>query len=255
MLNHYELKAQSKLIMRNSRPLPLSVSFAYLLVCVVLGYLSQRIMGTNVTVADAEKAARLFWDADYYGAMALLQKYQPETGAAFIDLLLQGVSTVMSFGFLIFIINTVRRNGACLGNLLDGFGIVWRVLWLEILMGLFIMLWSLLFIVPGIIAAYKYRMAPYLLIDHPEMRPMECIRESKRMMNGHKGDLFLLDLSFIGWTILGIVPIIGYAVQLYTLPYFRLTYTLYYEGLCGRIYTASDFPPQDPENKDGGNIF
>ena len=92
---------------------------------------------------------------------------------------------------------------------------------------------------PGIIAAYRYRQAIYLLIDHPEMSVMDCIRESKRMMAGHKWELFVLDLSFIGWGFLSSLAMIGWLVRIYTTPYFGLTYALYYEALCGR--TAADY--------------
>ena len=72
-----------------------------------------------------------------------------------------------------------------------------------LLSGIFVFLWSLLFIVPGIIKAYAYSMAYYVKCDHPEYDWKQCITESRRIMNGHKGKLFLLDLSFIGWYIVG----------------------------------------------------
>ena len=95
------------------------------------------------------------------------------------------------------------------------------------------MLWSLLFVIPGIIAAYRYRMALYLLLDHPEMSVMQCIQESKRMMKGHKGELFVMDLSFLGWASLESIPVFGYAVQVWTTPYISMSYVLYYEALRG----------------------
>ena len=70
---------------------------------------------------------------------------------------------------------------------------------------------------------YK-RQALYLLLDHPEMGVTECIRESKRLMRGHKAELFILDLSFIGWALLSVIPF----VSIYTIPYTEATYALYY---------------------------
>ena len=67
---------------------------------------------------------------------------------------------------------------------------------------LFIALWSLLFVIPGIIKAYAYAMMPYILADNPNMSSMDALRHSERLMYGHKGDLFRLHLSFIGWLIL-----------------------------------------------------
>jgi uncharacterized membrane protein len=96
-------------------------------------------------------------------------------------------------------------------------------------MTLFIFLWSLLLIIPGIIAAYRYRMATYLLIDHPEMSPLECIRASKQMMAGHKGELFVLDLSFIGWYIVGSLCCgVG---TLWVAPYYEATRAQIYEAV------------------------
>ena len=70
------------------------------------------------------------------------------------------------------------------------------------LRGLYTALWSLLFIIPGIIAHYRYAMTPYIMAEHPDMTAGEAIEASKQMMDGHKGELFLLHLSFIGWDIL-----------------------------------------------------
>jgi len=68
---------------------------------------------------------------------------------------------------------------------------------------IFTFLWSLLFIIPGIIKSYSYSMAVYLKVDHPDYDWKQCIDESQRMMQGHKWELFVLDLSFIGWLFVG----------------------------------------------------
>jgi uncharacterized membrane protein len=68
---------------------------------------------------------------------------------------------------------------------------------------LFTFLWTLLFIIPGIIKAYAYRMVPYILADNPKMDAMEAIALSRKMMDGNKWNTFVLDLSFLGWYLLG----------------------------------------------------
>lgn len=68
---------------------------------------------------------------------------------------------------------------------------------------LFTMLWSLLFVIPGIVKAYSYSMAMYIKNDNPDYDWRKCIDESQEMMSGHKADLFMLDLSFLGWMIVG----------------------------------------------------
>lgn len=72
-----------------------------------------------------------------------------------------------------------------------------------LLVTLYTFLWSLLFIIPGVIKSYSYAMTYYIRVDHPEYTATQCIDESRRMMDGHKMKLFLLDLSFIGWLIVG----------------------------------------------------
>ena len=74
---------------------------------------------------------------------------------------------------------------------------------LYLLQLLYIWLWSLLFVIPGIVKAYAYRLAPYIAIDRPELSVNDCITESRRLMDGYKMQAFLLDLSFLGWLILG----------------------------------------------------
>ena len=78
---------------------------------------------------------------------------------------------------------------------------------LSVKTAVFTLLWSLLFIIPGIVAAYSYSMAPYILADKPELTGGEAIAESKRVMKGRKMKLFLLDLSYTGWILLGILTL------------------------------------------------
>ncbi len=82
----------------------------------------------------------------------------------------------------------------------DDFG---GILALGLLETLFITLWSMLFLIPGIVKSYAYSFAYYVKIDHPEYDWHACLDESKRLTQGHKGELFVLDLSFIGWLIVG----------------------------------------------------
>lgn len=84
--------------------------------------------------------------------------------------------------------------------------------------GLFTVLWTLLLIVPGVIKSYEWRMVPYLLAENTEMTGAEARQKSSEMMNGSKMDAFVLDLSFIGWYLLGAITL-GIANLLWTNPY------------------------------------
>lgn len=97
------------------------------------------------------------------------------------------------------------------------------------MVALYIILWSLLLIVPGIIKAIAYSQTYYIAKDHPEYSIDQCIEASKAMMDGHKGEYFVLYLSFIGWWLLGIITLgIG---LLWVGPYMQTTFAHYYEDL------------------------
>ena len=96
---------------------------------------------------------------------------------------------------------------------------------------IFTVLWSLLFIIPGIVKAYEYMMIPYLLADNPQMTKEQAFAESKRMMQGQKWKAFVLDLSFIGWYILSGLTL-GILAIFYVSPYVNATHAALYEALC-----------------------
>lgn len=102
----------------------------------------------------------------------------------------------------------------------------------NILMSIFIFLWSLLFIIPGIIKFYAYSMTHYIIADEPEIDFMEAIRKSQEMMRGHKFRLFKLQLSFIGWFILGAL---AFGVGLFFVyPYYQLAHANFYLDIRGQ---------------------
>ena len=101
---------------------------------------------------------------------------------------------------------------------------------LHLLISLFVTLWAILLVIPGIIAAIRYSQAFFLLCENPQMTPMEAINRSKEIMDGHKMEYFLLDLSFIGWIFLGALTLgIGY---LWLSPYMSMAHACFYRNLC-----------------------
>lgn len=112
------------------------------------------------------------------------------------------VTGAFTLGLTIFFINLFRRKEADPAQVFSGFEQFFKALGLCFMIGLFTALWTLLFIVPGIVAAIRYSQAFFILADNPEKGIMECIRESKQMMKGNKGKFFCLELSFLGWGIL-----------------------------------------------------
>ena len=123
-------------------------------------------------------------------------------GLAFILIRIFVLAPFEVGGSRFFIENSMEKAG--LGNILFGFqnGYYGKTVWTLFLKNLYIFLWSLLLLIPGIVKAYEYRMVPYLLADYPELSTEEAFRISREMMNGEKMNTFILDLSFIGWYIL-----------------------------------------------------
>ena len=95
---------------------------------------------------------------------------------------------------------------------------------------LYTVLWSLLFVIPGIIKAYEYRMMPYILADDPTLPTSEVFAQSRAMMKGNKWKAFVLDLSFIGWHILSLFTA-GLLSTFYVRPYQLMTNAALYEAL------------------------
>lgn len=107
---------------------------------------------------------------------------------------------------------------------------------------LFTTLWMLLFIIPGIVKGLSYAMTPFILEEHPEMTASEAIKASMRLMDGHKMDLFILGLTFIGWQILACLTMgIGF---LFLNPYMNAAYAAFYRSIStGRQEARSYVPP------------
>ena len=108
----------------------------------------------------------------------------------------------------------------------EGFG---RTFLLGLMTSLYIFLWSLLFLIPGIVKSYSYAMAPFIMQDDPSKNWKQCLDESREMMNGHKAQLFWLEFSFIGWILLGMLCF-GIGV-LFVTPYIMQARTNFYISL------------------------
>jgi len=116
------------------------------------------------------------------------------------------VSGPVTLGISAYFLQVFRQKEGGIEYLLGAFNYMWKSLVLLILVTVRIMLWTFLFVIPGIIAAFRYSQAFFIMADNPQKTPRQCIEESKYLMDGNKGKLFLLELSFIGWAILAVIP-------------------------------------------------
>lgn len=142
------------------------------------------------------------------------------------------ISGACTLSYIIICFKVIQREPLGIEDAFSGFKnfgksiglFFWQLLW--------VFLWTLLFIIPGIIKSYSYCMSFYILADHPEITVREAMNESKRMTQGHKMDLFILQLSFIGWGILATLTFgIGY---FWLIPYMQVTMANTYKKLANQ---------------------
>lgn len=143
------------------------------------------------------------------------------------------VTGPLSLGLIIFIGSIFRRKNANISEIFNGFEQFIKAFTTYFVMSFFIFLWSLLFIIPGIIATYRYAMTFYILMDNPDMKVMEVINASKEMMRNNKWKLFCLQLSFIGW---GILTLFTLGLGMIVLgPYMETSMFAFYEIANGNL--------------------
>lgn len=116
------------------------------------------------------------------------------------------ISGAVRLGYAVFNLKLVDRKEVSISDLFSQFHRFGDGFCMNILIDLYVFLWSLLLVVPGIVKAYSYAMTPYILAENPRMSANEAITESRRVMNGNKFRLFCLGISFIGWELLCAIP-------------------------------------------------
>ena len=145
------------------------------------------------------------------------------------------ITSVLVFGFSLSLVMVFLglTNGvkAKVSDLFKGLSHLWPAFKVYFLMGLFTMLWSLLFYIPGLVKSYSYAMAPYILAENPDIGAREAINRSKKMMDGHKMDLFVLHLSFVGWSFLSVFTL-G-LLLIWLIPYMGAAQANFYNSIKG----------------------
>ena len=139
------------------------------------------------------------------------------------------ITPAFTLSFCIMYIKLTKKEEIAVGDVFEGFNKTGRALWLNILIGVFTFLWTLLLIIPGIIKSYAYSMAYYILADNPELTAREALSKSKEITQGHKMELFILNLSFFGWFLL-VALTLGIAA-IYVVPYVDATITNFYNSI------------------------
>lgn len=141
------------------------------------------------------------------------------------------ITPALSLGVYKMYLKLSKKEEISIPDMFSGFNQTGRALWLNILIAVFTWLWSLLFVIPGIIKSYAYSMSYLILADNPDLTAREALRKSKEMMNGHKWDLFVLYLSFFWWYLL--VGITFGIAGIYVGPYVNATVVNFYNSIKG----------------------
>ena len=218
-----------KLIFENS-PRLIVISLVYVVLITIVSSLAFRLPG-SISVEDIN--SRLL-AGEMPNIGIIYTNFRPI--GVFLALLLLLFQPLLDVGFISYCMKITRSQDTEFKDIFNGFLFFVKVLSIFLLTTLFIALWSFLFIIPGIVASYRYRFAYYILIDDPKKSALQCITESKLVMNGKKLDLFTIDISFIGWYILDLVvvlvipfPFTVPIVSIWLSPYLGLTRAGFYE--------------------------
>lgn len=191
MISNQEIRQKSKEQLKGDWGLPIAVCFVMLLVSLCVQGIVSGILGR-----------------EEFGVLNML------------------ISAPLNLGLALFMLRLARNEERSLSTLFEGFRYYFLSLAVTFLMGLFVVLWMILLIVPGIIAGLSYSLTYYIIAEDTSMGPMEAIRKSKEMMKGYKGQLFALFLWFLLLSVLCLFTLgIGF---FWLLPYINLCMTYFY---------------------------
>lgn len=210
----------------------------------VLAGIVASILGGNVATMGGSGSSQSGLDS-----IQEIMASNPEAAAEAIPVILIGlliplliavvvsiiVGGAVSLGYARFNLDVVDGQELRVKTLFSQFSRFGTGVAMRFLTTLFIFLWSLLLIIPGVIAGLGYAMTPYILAENPEMGALEAMKASKEMMKGHKARLFCLQLSFFGWYLLGAVTM-G-ILNLWVVPYAEAAVAGFYREVSGTVVT------------------
>lgn len=155
------------------------------------------------------------------------------------------ISPALSLAFAIIYLNLTKNIAPEFENVLDGLRDFWSAFKVVFFIDLFTVLWSVLLIIPGIVKAISYSMSLYILAENKGMPALEAIDRSKKMMEGHKKEFFMMILSFLGWLLLSYITF-GIAL-IWVLPYMNAAIANFYQSLKPQSTFSAVEPSADDE--------
>lgn len=241
MLNRSALKQQAKEINKAAKVNVYSFTLLYLLLTAALTALD-----TFVTGGQLQTLLDMYTELGFEVPFTIPTLPMPAASAVFVGVIATLLTSVLSVGHSLYHLGIRRQKHMDYMTLFDGFTFVGKVILLALVQTALITLWSMLFFFPGIIAQYRYRFAFYNLCSDPRMGVMEAIRLSCRQTRGYKMQLFILDLSFLGWALL--TALTAGILSIWYIPYYTQTDVGAYYAICqaqGILIPGSDLPPYE----------
>lgn len=231
MINRAQAKAEAKEIMKGARVSPYIMTLLVIVILFVLDRVSDLVQGGSLfyTYSVWQKYIETILVSGEQDALELLAAMlSPHTGAAvFFSILVSLAGIILNGGYYIYCIGIRRGAEMPYATLADGLGSAGKLIWCWVQMSVKIFLWTLLFWIPGIIAAYRYRFAYYNILTDNSLTAGGAIRLSCQQTRGMKGELFVLDLSFIGWILLS--SLTAGLLDIWLTPYMTLCDLAYFE--------------------------
>ena len=138
-----------------------------------------------------------------------IQRYVALTAkiASLLSLVQFIVGGTVQLGYTQYLLNQYNKAAFSIEDLFSQFHRFTQGFLQNFLRGLYVFLWALLLVIPGIVKSYSYAMTPFIMAENPDMTANEAITASRELMDGHKGELFVLELSFFGWMLLNILTL------------------------------------------------
>lgn len=248
LINRAQLKAESRQLMRTAAVPPVFMALVYMGITSVLNLVASFF---NVRI--------IFDPTDiFYGGFTI--DMLPSLPSLFVSVLISLVTLLLAAGFTCYCLGVRRGEKMPYSTLFESFSFAGKAIGLLLLIYLFVFLWSLLLVIPGIVAAFRYSFALFYLCEDPERGVMECLNLSKQHTLGYKWQYCLLGLSFLGWYLLsglvcslvGLIPLVGTALSLLLelaansllVPYVQLSQAGFFYQATAPI-TPTEPPRQD----------
>ncbi len=229
MTDRRSLKIEAKQNMMGIKPNVFLVAAIYIVTVSLLSALIYTLSGYDRLLNHIQLILPVNPYPTYEELEAWIPSVTPISGILMMTILMSRI--VIDVGYMGYCLKLVRHEETYIKTIFESFTMFLKIIWLELLKFTWIFLWSFLFIVPGIMAYYRYRQALYIMLDSPSKSTLDCIRESKRLMDGHSADLFMLDLSFLGWRVLDLITKIYATIPLLSIwlaPYAGVSYASFY---------------------------